>query len=195
METFLYPHICCLARAQYHFFTLCTCSPVKMWQIAEFKCSETWSETAVPNHLHKEGFWSFGFSSHLPGILYFLHPDQVAGNVRGLWYMGIIFRASPGSPSLTATARFLIWWNFQKLCSLWSKHRSHGEIQTIFSSCLSSQRQFTLKNWIRFYASLLYTNHRKHWAESSLWWTHSFPSLSNCTLSITPWGHPSLQMY
>lgn len=29
METFLYPHICCLARAWYRFFTLCTCSPVK----------------------------------------------------------------------------------------------------------------------------------------------------------------------
>lgn len=88
-----------------------------MWQIAEFKCSEMWSGTAAPNHLHKEGFWSFSFSSHLPGIPYFLCPDRVAGDVRGLWYMGIIFRARAGGSSLTATARFLIWYKFQRLCS------------------------------------------------------------------------------
>lgn len=88
-----------------------------MWQIAEFKCSEMWSGTAAPNHLHKEGFWSFSFSSHLPGIPYFLCPDRVAGDVRGLWYMGIIFGARAGGPSLTAAARFLIWYNFQTLCS------------------------------------------------------------------------------
>lgn len=112
----------------------------KMWQIAEFKCSEMWSETAVLNHLHKEGFWSFNFSSHLPGILYFLCPDQVAGNVRGLWYMGIIFRASAGGPSLKAIARFLIWYNFQTLCSLSGKCGSYREMHTIFNSHSSSQR-------------------------------------------------------
>lgn len=121
------------------FFTLYTCSPVKMWQIAEFKCSEMWSKTAAPNHLHKEGFWSFSFSSHLPGILYFLCPDRVAVNVRGLWYMGIIFRASAGGPSLTAAARFLIWYNFQTLSTHSSRSSSHKEKHKVFSNHLSSQ--------------------------------------------------------
>lgn len=35
----LSPHLLS-SQGMIPFFTLCTCSPVKMWQIAEFKCSE-----------------------------------------------------------------------------------------------------------------------------------------------------------
>lgn len=95
------------------FFTFCTCSPVKMWQIPEFKCSKMWSKTAALNHLHKEEFWTFSFSYHLPGIPYSLSPDWVTGSVRGLWCMDIIFRVSGGYSYLAAAACFLIWYNFQ----------------------------------------------------------------------------------
>lgn len=138
-----------------------------MWQIAEFKCSEMWSKTAAPNHLHKEGFWSFSFSSHLPGILYFLSRSS-GSNVRDLWYMGIIFRASAGGTSLTAAACFLIWYNFQTLCLDSSKCTFLREKHTVFNSRSSSQKQFTLFNWMRFYASLIHTSHRELQAHSHL---------------------------
>lgn len=79
----LSPHLLS-SQGMIPFFTLCTCSPVKMWQIAEFKCSKMWSKTAAPNQLHKEEFRSFSFSSYLTGIPYSLCPDWVTGNVRGL---------------------------------------------------------------------------------------------------------------
>lgn len=86
-----------------------------MGPTAEFKCSVLWSETAAHNHLHKWRLQGFGFSSHLPGILRFLCSDQVSGNVFDIWTPFSGFTAL--GFSLISSAHFLIWYDFQNLCS------------------------------------------------------------------------------